>query len=156
MPAPASSQESAEATLARVKELFAARESKFIVTPLPGSRSGVLHANGASDFFLYIERGSLRGQDAIRAFYAAYEAGDMEAAHEVFLGSQIVTLRVSDYGWNGLGVPFTVPAGNQIEDVYYRVVDGIFQHAEIDDEGVQEYLELLREVLIPALEGGSS
>lgn len=155
-PALASPQESAEATLARVKELFAGMETKRIVTPLPGSRSGVLAADGTSDFFLYIERGSIRGQEAIQAFYEAYEAGDVDGAYEVFLQNQIVTLRVSDYGWNGLGAPFTVPSGNQIEDVYYRVVDGVFQHAEIDEEGEQEYMELLRDVLIPALEGGSS
>ena len=153
VPETASSQESTEELLARVKELFAAREGKRIVTPLPGSRASVLAADGSSDFFLYVERGSIRGQDTIDTFYERLEAGDMDGAYEVFLQSQIVTLRVSDYGWNGLGVPFTVPAGGEIEDVYYRVVDGVFQHAEINEEHQEEYLELLRTVLIPALEG---
>jgi hypothetical protein len=153
VPDTATSQESTEELLARVKELFAAREGKRIVTPLPGSRASVLAADGSSDFFLYVERGSIRGQDTIDTFYERLEAGDMDGAYEVFLQSQIVTLRVSDYGWNGLGVPFTVPAGNEIADVYYRVVDGVFQHAEINEESQEEYLELLRTVLIPALEG---
>ena len=153
VPDTASSQESEEELLARIKELFAARESKRVVTPLPGSRASVLAADGSSDFFLYVERGSIRGNDTIDTFYERLEAGDMDGAYEVFLQSQIVTLRVSDYGWNGLGVPWTTPAGGQVEDVYYRVVDGIFQHAEINDESQAEYLELLRTVLIPALEG---
>ena len=153
VPEPASPQESGEELLARVKELFAAREAKRLVTPLPGSRASVLAADGSSDFFLYLERGSIRGQEAIDAFYERLEAGDMDGAYEEFLQSQIVTLRGSDYGWNGLGIPFTTPAGSEIEDVYYRVVDGVFQHAEINDENSEEYLELLRTVLIPALEG---
>lgn len=153
VPAPANSQDSSEELLARVKELFAARENKRIVTPLPGSRASVLAADGSSDFFLYVERGSIRGQDTIDTFYERLDAGDMDGAYEVFLQSQIVTLRVSDYAWNGLGVPFTTPAGAEIPDVYYRVVDGIFQASEITEENKAEYLELLRTVLIPALEG---
>jgi hypothetical protein len=153
VPQPVNSQESGEELLARVKELFAAREGSRVVTPMPGSRASVLAADGSSDFFLYVERGSIRGQDTIDTFYERLEAGDMDGAYEVFLQSQIVTLRVSDYGWNGLGVPFTTPAGSEIQDVYYRVVDGVFQHAEINEESQAEYLELLRTVLIPALEG---
>ncbi len=154
VPEPANSQDSDEELLARVKELFAARESKRIVTPMPGSRAGVFAADGSSDFFLYVERGSIRGQETIDTFYERLEAGDMVGAYEVFLQSQIVTLRVSDYGWNGLGVPFTTPAGGEISDVYYRVVDGVFRNAEvITEENKAEYRELLRTVLIPALEG---
>ena len=153
VPGPANSQDSSEELLARVKELFAAREGNRIVTPLPGSRASVLAADGSSDFFLYVERGSIRGNDTIDTFYERLEAGDMDGAYEVFLQSQIVTLRVSDYGWNGLGVPWTTPAGGEIGDVYYRVVDGVFRNAEIDEESQAEYLEILRTVLIPALEG---
>ncbi|MFQ5743352.1 MAG: hypothetical protein ACE5HV_07160 [Acidobacteriota bacterium] len=150
-PAPATAAQDAQVLLARVKELFAAMPSKRIVVPAPGSRSVVLAADGAADFFLYLEKGSIRGK-AIDTFYQQYESGDLEGAYDTFVKNNIVTLRVSDFGWNGLGVPMIVKSGREVRDRHFRGVNGIFQQAEVTPEDARNYLELLRTVLIPALE----
>lgn len=152
-PEPAASplEQDVAAVLDQIKELFAARESKQLVTPIPGSRSSILAAD-ATAVFLYLEQGSIRG-DAIDTFYEQYNAGDMQAAYRTFTQNNVATLRASDYGWNGLGAPLTTASGSEINDVYYRVVDGIFRQSEISSEDTGRYLELLRDVVLPALQG---
>jgi len=147
----ATEQEPAD-TLARVQDLFNGREGKRIVTPVPGSRSIVVAFDGSSDFYLYVERGSIRG-NAIDTFYEQLEAGQTEDAYNTFVQNSVVTMRASDYGWNGLSEPVTTETGSEIPDVYYTVTEGIFQRVEPSEEDQAGYLELVRDVLLPELQG---
>lgn len=144
-------QETVDA-VAQAKELFAGYEDRRVVTPVPGSRSIVVAFDGSSDFYLYVERGSIRG-NAIDTFYEQLESGQIEEAYNTFLQNSVVTMRVSDYGWNGLTQPLTTESGSEIPDVFYSVTEGIFQRVEPTAEDRATYLELVREVLLPALRG---
>ena len=154
-PQPATAQDEIEELLDQVEDLFDDTELELLVTPIPRSRSVILVVNGASDFFLYLERGSIRG-DAIDTFYQQLEAGETDAAYSTFQQHSLVSVRISDYGWNGLGVPMITPTGNEIGDVYFRVVEGVFRQAEITDEAKQDYVVMLRDVLIPALQAAAA
>lgn len=149
-------QENQDVLLSRLQELIADRDEGHFVTPIPGSRSGVIAIDPTSSLYFYLERGSIRGS-AINDFYAAYDSGDMETAYTAFLGSAIMTMRATDYGWNGLGNPMTTEAGTEIDDVLFKDVGGAFSRAqEITDEDVETYVALL-ETVVAALEdaGGS-
>lgn len=150
-PRPAAGQGDIPEVLSRVRDLFAVSAAKRIVRPVPGSRSVILAADGTAELYLYLERGSIRGQ-AINEFYERYEAGDLEGAYDVFTRNSLVVLRISDYGWNGLGVPLVTETGVEIEDVFFRVERGAFRQAEVTPEDRDNYQALLREVVIPALE----
>ena len=146
----------AEATLARLHELLNATESKRAAVPFPNSRSRILTVDGNSDFFLYLERGNLRGTEAIDAFYQQLEAGDIDAAYDTFVRNSLVSMRISDFGWNGLGVPMGIEEGEDIQDRFFKNVEGVFRAAEVTPEDVATYLEFIRDILIPALEGSGS
>ncbi len=150
-------QQDAEALLGRLRELLQATESKILLVPFPNSRSRILKADGSSEFFLYLERGNLRGTETMDQFYAALEANDMGVANDVFTRHSLVSLRVSDYGWNGLGVPMERQdgSGESIQDRFYKNVEGLFGPAEPSAEDMATYLEYVETILIPALEGGS-
>lgn len=149
---PETTSQEPNATLSRARDLFAARESKRVVTPVPGSRSIVVAFDGSSDFYLYVERGSIRG-NAIDTFYEQLEAGQTDEAYNTFVQNSVVTMRVSDYGWNGLGRSLTTESGSEIADVYYTVTEGIFQRVDPSDEEKATYQELIHDVLLPALQG---
>ena len=151
----AEGQQDAEAIVGRFRELLANTESKLVVVPFPNSRSRILKAEGSSDFFLYVERGNLRGDEEMNEFYAKLEAGDIAGADTVFVQHSLVSMRISDYGWNGLGVPMVTEDGNEIQDRLYKNVDGLFGPAEVTAEDAATYLEFIETILIPALEGGS-
>ncbi len=148
-------EQDAEALISRLRELLRATETKVIVVPFPNSRSRILLADGNADFFLYIERANLRGTEEMNVFYAALEAGDMAAAADVFMRHSMVSLRASDYGWNGLGVPFERPDGSDqmIEDRLYKTANGVFGRVDITAEDAEMFLEYIETILIPALEG---
>jgi len=151
-------QQDAEALIGRLHELLSATETKIIIVPFPNSRSRILKADGSSDYFLYVERGNLRGTEQMDEFYAALEAGDMAAANDVFTRHSLVSLRISDYGWNGLGVDLERQdgsGGDPIKDRLYMNKDGMFGPAEPTAEDVATYLEYIETILIPALEAGS-
>jgi len=152
LPAP----QDAEATVARLHELLNATDTKRAVVAFPNSRSRILTVDGNSDFFLYLERGNLRGTETINTFYQHLEAGDVDAAYETFVRYSLVSMRVSDFGWNGLGVPMATQAGSEIQDRYFKNVDGIFGPAEVTAEDAANYLEYIRDILIPHLEGADS
>lgn len=138
--------------ITRAKDLFSGREDKRVVTPVPGSRSIVVAFDGSSDFYLYVERGSIRG-NAIDAFYEQLEAGQVDDAYNTFVQNSVVTMRVSDYGWNGLSQPLTTESGSEIPDVFYSITEGIFQRVEPSDEDKSAYHELVSDVLLPELQG---
>ena len=146
----------AEATVARLHELLNAAESKRAVVPFPNSRSRILTVDGNSDFFLYLERGNLRGTDIIDTFYQQLEAGEVNAAYDTFVRNSLVSMRISDFGWNGLGVPMITETGTEIEDRYFKNVEGVFGAAEVTPDDAADYLEFIRDILIPALEGSAS
>ncbi len=146
----------AEATMARLRELLDATESKRAAVAFPNSRSRILTVDGNSDFFLYLERGNLRGTEAIDTFYEQLGAGDVNGAYETFVQNSLVTMRVSDFGWNGLGVPMITEADVEIQDRFFRTVEGVFRAAEVTPEDAATYLEFIGDILIPALEGSGS
>jgi len=156
VPAGSSEQDQA-AIVGRLKELLQATETKMIIVPFPNSRSRILKADGNSDFFLYLERGNLRGTEQMNDFYAKLDAGDIAGANDVFTRHSLVSLRISDYGWNGLGVPYEREdgSGESIDDRLYKNTDGLFGPAEPNEEDVATYIEYIQDILIPALEGGS-
>lgn len=150
-------QQDAEALIGRLRELLQATETKIIIVPFPNSRSRILKADGNSEFFLYLERGNLLGSETIDDFYAKLAAGDMQGANDVFTRHSLVSLRISDYGWNGLGVPMMRQDGSEqfIADRLYKNNDGVFGAAEPTPEDAATYLEYIQTILIPALEVGS-
>ena len=150
-------KQDAEAVVGRLRELLQATESKMIIVPFPNSRSRILKADGNSQFFLYLERGNLRGSETMDDFYAALDAGDMAGANDVFTRHNLVSLRISDYGWNGLGVPMMREDGSgaYISDRLYKNNEGVFGAAEPTAEDAATYLEYIETILIPALEAGS-
>lgn len=140
-----------KALLGRIRELMEASGQTRFVTPTPGSRSVILAIDVSTPLYLFLERGSIRGA-AIDKFYQAHEAGDMDAAFDAFRAGMIPTVRVTDYGWNGLGVMLITDSGNQIPDIVYRDVEGVFGRArEITDQDVANYVAAL-ETVIQALE----
>lgn len=142
-----------EAMLTVLRERAAAAGVTRFVTPAPGSRSVIVAVDLSLPLYLFLERGSIRGS-AIDDFYRAYDSGDMEGAYEAFRSSAIPTVRVTDYGWNGLGVPFVTNQGSEISDILYRMVGGSFGRApEITDEDVANYGEYVQ-IVSDAL-GGS-
>lgn len=155
LPSGAAAQDAdSEAKLQRIQELAAARGETHIVTPLPGSRSVVIAADTSTPLFFFLERGSIRGT-AIDEFYAALESGDMEAAYDGFLRNSIMTMRVTDYGWNGLGEPMVTESGSEIHDIVFRDVDGAFSRvAEFTEEDQANYQELLDAILAALEESG--
>lgn len=150
-------QQDAEALIGRLRELLQATESKMIIVPFPNSRSRILKADGNSEFFLYVERGNLRGRETMDDFYAKLDAGDMAGANDVFIRHSLVSLRISDYGWNGLGVPMMREDGSEgsISDRLYKNNQGVFGAAEPTPEDTATYLEYIETILIPALEARS-
>jgi len=146
-----------EAIVKRLQELLAATESKMIIVPFPNSRSRILKADGNADYFLYLERGNLRGNDQMNEFHALLEAGDMAGANDIFTRHSLVSLRISDFGWNGLGVPMLRDdgSGESIEDRLYKNNEGMFGPAQPTQEDIDTYIEYIETILIPALEGGS-
>lgn len=149
----ASAQDDQEALLGRLRELMKGAGYTRLAMPLPGSRSVILVADVSAPMYFFFERGSIRGS-AIDTFYAAYEAGDVDAAFEAFRSSALPTARVTDYGWNGLGVPMETQSGNEIGDILYRSVEGVFRRAPaILADDVAKYVEALRSV-IAVLEQG--
>ena len=150
-------QQDAEALIGRLRELLQATETKMIIVPFPNSRSRILKADGTSEFFLYLERGNLRGSETMDDFYAKLAAGDMAGANDVFTRHSLVSLRLSDYGWNGLGVDMMREdgSGGSIADRLYKNNDGVFGAAEPTPEDAATYLEYIETILIPALEGRS-
>ena len=146
----------AEAIVSRLRELLNATESKRAVVAFPNSRSRILTADGNSDFFLYIERGNLRGTETIDAFYQQLDAGDVDGAYETFARNSLVSMRISDFGWNGLGVPMSIESGSEIQDRFFKNTEGVFGAAEVTPEDAATYLEFIRDILIPGLEGSDS
>lgn len=151
---PRAAQESQEALLTQLRELLQGQAGKHFLTPLPGSRSSIVAIDTSSSLFFFLERGAIRGS-AIDDFYAAYDAGDMDAAYAAFLSSAVIMLRVTDYGVNGLGNPMVTASGNEIKDVVFRDVGGAFARApEVTAEDVEKYVELLRMLIAALQEGG--
>ena len=150
-------QQDAEALISRLRELLLATETKVIVVPFPNSRSRILMADGNAEFFLYIERANLRGTEEISVFYAALESGDMVAAADVFTRHSMVSLRASDYGWNGLGVPFERPDGSDqiIEDRLYKTAGGVFGRVEITAEDAARLRDEIRSLRAGLADAGS-
>lgn len=146
----AAAQGGAADTVARVQQLFEQSDVKRIVAPAPGSRSVIVAIDGSSPLYLYLERGSIRG-GAIDTFYEQYEAGDYAAAYETFVQNSTMVLRASDYGWNGLGNPLTTESGAQVDDMFYKIKAGMFQMAEVTEEDLSQYEQMLEEVAIPVL-----
>jgi hypothetical protein len=150
--APEAQAQDLAAKTARVRELVGETGQTRFVTPAPGSRSTVLAVDTSTALFFFLERGSVRGT-VINEFYAALDAGDMEGAYQIFNGNSIITVRATDYGWNGLGVPFVAASGNEIADVLFKDMGGTFRRAEsISAEDLAMYEELL-DAVIAALEG---
>ena len=115
--APAQSDEAAS-LLQRIQELTEGSTGRFL-TPVPDSRSIVLAIDTSTPLFFYLERGSIRGS-AIDTFYSALETGDMDAAYDAFIRNAIMTVRVTDYGWNGLGTPMTTESGTEVGRASWR------------------------------------
>ncbi len=142
------------ALIAQIRDAIEARGGGHFVTPVPGSRSGIIAVDTSSSLFFFLERGSIRGS-AIDEFYSAYDVGDMDGAYSAFLGNAIMMIRATDYGWNGVGVPMTTASGSEIDDILFKDVGGTFgRAAEITDEDVAEIVGML-ETVLAALEAQS-
>lgn len=136
-----------EALITQIRDAVEARGGGHFVTPMPNSRSGIIAVDTSSSLYFFLERGSIRGS-AIDDFYAAYEGGDMDGAYSAFLGSAIMIVRATDYGWNGIGVPMTTSAGAEISDILFKDVGGQFSRAaEITPDDIDAYVEMLETVL---------
>jgi len=139
----------------RVRELVQAQGHSRYLIPAPGSRSTVVSVDVSTGLFFFLERGSMRGA-AVQSFYDAIEAGDMEAASQIFTANAIMTVRATDYGWNGLGVPWIADSGAEIDDILFKDVGGTFRRAEqITDEDLANY-EVMLDAVLAALESNSS
>lgn len=143
------------AMIVRIKELLAESGRTRFVAPMPGSRSAVVSVDTSRELYFYLERGSIRGS-SIDAFYVALESGDAQAAYDAFVSNAIMILRVTDYGWNGLGVPIQTGTGRNVRDVpdvLFKDSGGAFTRvSEITAEDIAAYEELLQTV-IQMLEG---
>jgi hypothetical protein len=147
----AEAQDLAAKTL-RVRELVQAQGHDKYLVPSPGSRSTVISVDVSTELFFFLGRGSIRGP-AVQTFYDAVEANDMEAASQAFTANAIMTMRATDYGWNGLGVPMVTESGREIGDILFKDQGGTFVRAEvISDEDLAAYEEMLDAVLA-SLEG---
>ncbi len=147
----ASGQEDQAALAERVRELVQGSGGAVFVTPAPGSRSTIIVVDTSVSLFLFLSRGSIRG-NAIDEFYQALNSGDMTAAQRSFNTHAIMTLRATDYGWNGLGEAYMTSSGTEVNDILFKDVGGVFARAEeITSEDVATYGELLR-AIIAALE----
>lgn len=146
--APQAEAQSLGAKAQRVRELVQARGDANYLIPAPGSRSTVISVDVSTGLFFFLEHGSIRGP-AVQSFYEAIEAGDMEAAERVFTANAILTVRATDYGWNGLGVPWIATNGAEINDILYnKDMGGMFRRAdEITDEDLISYEGMLDAVL---------
>lgn len=145
--APQAEAQSLGAKAQRVRELVQARGDAHYLIPAPGSRSTVISVDVSTGLFFFLERGSIRGP-AVQSFYEAIEAGDMEAAERVFTANANLTVRATDYGWNGLGVPWIATNGAEIDDILFKDVGGTFRRAvEITDEDLISYEGMLDAVL---------
>lgn len=150
--AAAGAQADQEALLVRLRELMEATGQTRLVMPAPGSRSVVLAVDASTPLYFFLERGSIRGS-AIDDFYDAYDAGNVDAAFDAFRASALPTIRVTDYGWNGLGVPLVTDSGSEVGDILYRSVEGTFARApRITREDIDAYVSYI-ELVIQALEG---
>lgn len=135
----------------RIRELVQARGHSHYLMPAPGSRSTVISVDVSTGLFFFLERGSIRGP-AVQSFYEALEAGDLEAADRVFTANAILTVRATDYGWNGLGVPWIADSGAEINDLLFKDMGGTFRRAdEITDDDLT-YYEGMLDALLAALE----
>lgn len=153
-PPPAGAQELG-AKAQRVRELVQAQGLSTYLVPAPGSRSNVISVDVSTSLFFFLERGSIRGT-AVQDFYAAIEAGDMEAASQAFTANANMTVRATDYGWNGLGVPWVTDSGSEVPDILFKDMGGTFRRADaITDEDLTSYEDMLDAVLA-ALESSES
>jgi len=151
---PAEAQDLAAKTR-RVRELAQAQGHSRVLVPEPGSRSSVIAVDVGTGLFFFLERGSIRGP-AVQRFYDALEAGDMAAASLIFTGNAMMTMRATDYGWNGLGTPWIADSGTEIDDILFKAMGGTFRRADsITDEDLTNYEGMLDAVLA-ALESSSS
>lgn len=145
--APQAEAQSLGAKAQRVRELVQARGDVHYLIPAPGSRSTVISVDVSTGLFFFLERGSIRGP-AVQSFYDAIEAGDMETAQRVFTANAHLSVRATDYGWNGLGVPWIATNGAEIDDILFKDVGGTFRRAvEITDEDLISYEGMLDAVL---------
>lgn len=145
--APQAEAQSLGAKAQRVRELVQARGDAHYLIPAPGSRSTVISVDVSTGLFFFLERGSIRGP-AVQSFYEAIEAGDMEAAERVFTANANLTVRATDYGWNGLGVPWIATNGAEIDDILFKDIGGTFRRVvEITDEDLISYEGMLDAVL---------
>ena len=145
--APQAEAQSLGAKAQRVRELVQARGDAHYLVPAPGSRSTVISDDVSTGLFFFLERGSIRGP-AVQSFYEAIEAGDMEAAERVFTANANLTVRATDYGWNGLGVPWIATNGAEIDDILFKDIGGTFRRVvEITDEDLISYEGMLDAVL---------
>ncbi len=131
----------------RVRELVQAQGQSRYLVPAPGSRSTIISVDISTGLFFFLERGSIRGA-AVQTFYDALETGDMDAASQAFTANAIMTVRATDYGWNGLGVPWIADSGAEIPDILFKDMGGTFQSADqITDEDLANYEVMLDAVL---------
>ena len=73
----------------------------------------------------------------------------MEAASLIFSGNAIMTVRATDYGWNGLGVPWVTDSGSEVDDILFKDMGGTFRRAdEISEEDLAGYEGMLDAVLV--------
>ena len=67
----------------------------------------------------------------------------------------LMTVRATDYGWNGLGQPMLTDSGAEISDLYYRDAGGVFRRiADISSADIANYKELLQ-TIATGLDGGT-
>ncbi len=145
--AAADAQEDQVALVERVRELVGATGEAVFVMPAPGSRSTIIVVDTSVSLFLFLSRGSIRGS-AIDEFYQALNSGDMAAAERAFNTHAIMTLRVTDYGWNGLGNAFVTNSGAEVNDMVFKDVGGVFTRAEeVSQEDIDAFGDLLRAVI---------
>ena len=144
-------QEDQSVLTERIRELVEATGGAIFVTPAPGSRSTIIVVDTGVPLYLFLSRGSIRG-NAIDEFYQALNSGDMIAAQRAFNTNAIMTMRATDYGWNGLGNPYVTASGTEVNDTLYKDVGGVFARAEeVSQEDIDAYRGLLQAV-IDALE----
>lgn len=149
--APQAAAQDLGAKAQRVRELVQAQGHSRYLVPAPGSRSTVISVDVSTGLFFFLERGSIRGP-AVQSFYEALDAGDMEAAERVFTANAILTVRATDYGWNGLGVPWITDSGAEISDILFKDMGGTFRRAdEITDDDLT-YYEGMLDAMLAALE----